>query len=189
MQLKRSHALTAAFAFAPLLAAADRCPGGNRREPAPSPQCMANTAFFNPDTCRQDIDLPPGFTASVFAVGSEHADRHRLSRQREQLPGVRSRIRARPAERVQRRNVVAGWRVRCQQPVHTGHPGIQPKRHEDPRPVGQTDIHRRRVPASGPAIDIAFVQRPLRRAALRDRFQPIDPSAQRATTTARASSP
>jgi len=34
-------------------------------------------------------------------VGSKHADRHRLSRERKQLPGLRSGIRPWPAERLQ----------------------------------------------------------------------------------------
>ncbi len=68
MELKRIHALTAACAFAPLLALPGMAAAQSISNPSTSPQCMDNTAFFNP-TLPPSIDLPPGFTASVFASG------------------------------------------------------------------------------------------------------------------------
>jgi glucose/arabinose dehydrogenase len=68
MQLKRLHALTAACAFAPLLALSAVAQAATVANPSTSPQCMDNTANFNP-TLPPSIVLPPGFTASVFASG------------------------------------------------------------------------------------------------------------------------
>jgi hypothetical protein len=68
MELKRLHALTAACAFAPLLALPVVAEAAIVANPSTSPQCMANTAFFNP-TLPPSIVLPAGFTASVFASG------------------------------------------------------------------------------------------------------------------------
>jgi hypothetical protein len=64
MQLKRSLAFTAAFAAAPFLA----LPAVAANNVVANPICPDNTANFNP-TLPPSIDLPPGFTASVFAAG------------------------------------------------------------------------------------------------------------------------
>jgi glucose/arabinose dehydrogenase len=68
MELKRLHALTAACAFVPLLALPAVAQAATVANPSTSPQCMANTAFFNP-TLPPSIVLPAGFTASVFVSG------------------------------------------------------------------------------------------------------------------------
>src|SRR6516162_2559632 len=65
MRLKRSRAVTLAFAVAPLLALPTVARAGTVANPTPLPQCMDNTAFFDP-TLPPSINLPPGFTASVF---------------------------------------------------------------------------------------------------------------------------
>ena len=67
MQLKRLHALTAVFAVAPFLSL-PTVANNVVANPSTSPQCMDNTANFNP-TLPPSIVLPPGFTASVFASG------------------------------------------------------------------------------------------------------------------------
>src|SRR6516165_7515772 len=68
MELRRLHALTAACALAPLLALPIVAQAATVANPSTSPQCMANTANFNP-TLPPSIVLPPGFTASVFVSG------------------------------------------------------------------------------------------------------------------------
>jgi hypothetical protein len=68
MQLKRFHTLTAVFAVAPLLLWPAVAQAATVANPSTSPQCMNNTAFFNP-TLPPSIVLPPGFTASVFVAG------------------------------------------------------------------------------------------------------------------------
>jgi glucose/arabinose dehydrogenase len=68
MKLKRLHALTAAYAFAPLLALPAVAEAAMVANPSTSPQCMANTAFFNPQL-PPSIVLPAGFKASVFVSG------------------------------------------------------------------------------------------------------------------------
>jgi hypothetical protein len=64
MQLKRSHTLTAAFAFAPLLA----LPAVAQATTVANPLCPKETVSFNPAQ-GQDIVVPPGFKVSVFASG------------------------------------------------------------------------------------------------------------------------
>ena len=64
MQLKRSHTLTAVFAVAPFLS----LPAVAANNVVANPICPDNTANFNP-TLSPSIDLPPGFTASVFVSG------------------------------------------------------------------------------------------------------------------------
>jgi len=68
MELRRLHALTAACAFAPLLALPIVAQAATVANPSTSPQCMANTAFFNPQL-PPSIVLPAGFQASVFVSG------------------------------------------------------------------------------------------------------------------------
>jgi hypothetical protein len=68
MQLKRSHTVTAVFAVAPLLLWPTVAHAATVANPSTSPQCMNNTALFNP-TLPPSIVLPPGFTASVFVAG------------------------------------------------------------------------------------------------------------------------
>jgi hypothetical protein len=73
-----------------------------------------------------------------FRLGSERPDRDRVPRQFPELPGVRSGIRTRHPEPVQRARVFPGWCVLAEQPVYTRHPCLQPKRQVDPRPHRQT---------------------------------------------------
>jgi hypothetical protein len=65
MQLKRLHTF---IAFAPLLSLPAVAEAAIVVNPTPLPQCADNTAFFDP-TLAPSIDLPAGFTASVFASG------------------------------------------------------------------------------------------------------------------------
>jgi hypothetical protein len=64
MQLKRSQSLVVALALAPFLS----LPAVAANTTVANPICTDNTAFFDP-TLPPSIDLPPGFTASVFAKG------------------------------------------------------------------------------------------------------------------------
>jgi hypothetical protein len=64
MQLKRLHALATACALAPLLA----YPGIATAQTVSNPLCPVETVFFNP-SLPPSINLPPGFTASVFVAG------------------------------------------------------------------------------------------------------------------------
>jgi hypothetical protein len=69
LKFKSLSSVTVACSFAPLLA----LPGPSWASttvanPTPLPQCMDNTAFFDP-TLPPSINLPPGFKASVFAMG------------------------------------------------------------------------------------------------------------------------
>src|SRR5712672_244666 len=64
MEFKHSHALVAALVFAPFLS----LPAVAANNTVSNPICPDNTANFNP-TLPPSIDLPPGFTASVFASG------------------------------------------------------------------------------------------------------------------------
>ncbi len=68
MELKRLHALTAARALLALLALPTVAEAATVANPSTSPQCMNNTAFFNPQL-PPSIVLPAGFTASVFVSG------------------------------------------------------------------------------------------------------------------------
>jgi hypothetical protein len=68
MPLKRSHTLTAAFALAPLLGLPTVATAQIVANPSTAPDCMNNTAFFNPKL-PPSINLPAGFKASVFAAG------------------------------------------------------------------------------------------------------------------------
>jgi hypothetical protein len=64
VQIKRQNTLTAALAFAPLLA----LPTVAAAATVANPLCPTNTANFNPDNGK-DIVVPEGFTVSVFASG------------------------------------------------------------------------------------------------------------------------
>jgi glucose/arabinose dehydrogenase len=64
MQVKRSHTLTAALAFAPLLALPTVAPAAT----VTNPLCSGESVLFNPDQ-GQDIVLPAGFRVSLFASG------------------------------------------------------------------------------------------------------------------------
>jgi len=68
MRLGRSHVLPGLLAFAPLLALPTVAGAQTVSNPSTAPDCMNNTAFFNP-ALPASINLPPGFTASVFASG------------------------------------------------------------------------------------------------------------------------
>ena len=66
MQLRGFAALVM---VAPLLAFCRPLPRRRRyRIPLTAPDCMNNMAFFNPNLS-PSINLPPGFTASVFVAG------------------------------------------------------------------------------------------------------------------------
>jgi glucose/arabinose dehydrogenase len=65
MQGKRLLALTTALAVAPFLISPIAARAANT---VANPLCPAETAFFAPDS-GQDINVPPGFTVSVFASG------------------------------------------------------------------------------------------------------------------------
>jgi hypothetical protein len=64
MELKHSYALVAALVSAPFLS----LPAVAANNVVANPICPDNTANFNP-TVPPSIDLPPGFTASVFVSG------------------------------------------------------------------------------------------------------------------------
>src|SRR5438270_4448602 len=68
MKLRYLCASMAACTCAPLLALPATTEAAIVANPTPSPQCGANTAFFNP-TLPPNIVLPAGFKASVFAAG------------------------------------------------------------------------------------------------------------------------
>ena len=64
MQVKRSLAFTAALVVTPFLSLTEVAANNI----VANPICTDNTANFNP-TLPPSIDLPPGFTASVFVSG------------------------------------------------------------------------------------------------------------------------
>jgi len=70
LKFKRLSSVAVACSFAPLLAFPGPAWAASTTvaNPTPLPQCMDNTAFFDP-TLPPSINLPPGFTASVFAKG------------------------------------------------------------------------------------------------------------------------
>ena len=64
----QSRVFTTWFMAAPLLALPTVTEAQTVSNPSTAPDCMNNTAFFNPNQ-PPSINLPPGFTASVFAAG------------------------------------------------------------------------------------------------------------------------
>src|SRR5215469_17601978 len=68
MKTTTSYRLTGALAVAPLLALPTFSWAATVANPTSLPQCMDNTAFFDP-TLPPSINLPAGFKASVFASG------------------------------------------------------------------------------------------------------------------------
>ncbi len=118
---------------------------------------MNNTAFFDP-TLPPSINLPPGFTASVFVsglnaptgiafLGNASSFQVFVLESGHGLPSVCNDEIA-----------VAGWCVRHKQPLHAGHPGIQPKRQRrSVAPWANRHPTGGGFQPSGPAIDIAFV--------------------------------
>src|SRR5215471_7670926 len=64
----RRKLLSIAFAATPLFALPGAALAQTVSNPSTAPDCMNNTAFFNPNL-PPSINLPPGFTASVFAAG------------------------------------------------------------------------------------------------------------------------
>jgi hypothetical protein len=68
MRRNRIQTLAGALVFAPFLSLSAVAANNVVANPSTSPQCMDNTADFNP-TLPPSINLPPGFTASVFASG------------------------------------------------------------------------------------------------------------------------
>lgn len=68
MQRKRLYTLATMCAFGPLVGLPTLVAAQTVSNPSTAPDCMNNTAFFNP-TLPPSINLPPGFTASVFAAG------------------------------------------------------------------------------------------------------------------------
>ena len=137
---------------------------------------MNNTAFFNP-TLPPSINLPPGFTASVFAsglnmptgiafLGNASSFQVFVLESGHGLPSV-----------CNDETLWPGGEFDVNNPF-TPDILVFNQNGKDPRPPGQTDLHRRRVPALGPAIDIAFVNG-LPAGGCSRPIQPIDPSAQR----------
>jgi hypothetical protein len=68
MELRRLCAITVACTFAPLVALPSMAAAQTVSNPSTAPDCMNNTAFFNP-SLPPSINLPAGFTASVFVAG------------------------------------------------------------------------------------------------------------------------
>ena len=68
MQLKHLRFLHASFAIGSLLVLPAMAAAQTVSNPSTAPDCMNNTAFFNPKLS-PSIDLPEGFTASVFVSG------------------------------------------------------------------------------------------------------------------------
>ena len=66
MRRNRPQVLAAALAFAPILALPGIAVAQTVSNPSTAPDCMNNTAFYNP-ALPPSINLPAGFTASVFA--------------------------------------------------------------------------------------------------------------------------
>ena len=127
--------------------------------PTNKPDCMNNTAFFNPNPATPSIDLPAGFKASVFAAGLNMPTGIAFRRRREQLPGVCPRIRAWSAQRVQRRSGVAGWcTFAANNPFTPDILVFNQEREIDPRPAWASQHPPGAgLQPSGPAVDIGFV--------------------------------
>src|SRR5215469_12858896 len=68
MKTTTSYRLTGALAVAPLLALPTFSWAQTISNPSSAPDCVNNTAFFNPNL-PPSINLPPGYSASVFASG------------------------------------------------------------------------------------------------------------------------
>ena len=68
MRQKHPQAVSAILTVAPILLLPVVAQAAIVANPSTSPQCMGNTAFFNPQL-PPSINLPPGFTASVFVKG------------------------------------------------------------------------------------------------------------------------
>ena len=64
MELKPSSNIKAACTLAPLLLLPAVGQAATVANPSTSPQCMSNTAFFNPQL-PPSITLPPGFTVEM----------------------------------------------------------------------------------------------------------------------------
>src|SRR5262249_40640221 len=68
MRIKCYCAVTIVFALSLLLMVSSVAIAGTVSNPSTAPDCMSNTAFFNP-TLPPSIKVPSGFTVSVFASG------------------------------------------------------------------------------------------------------------------------
>src|SRR5215467_7152764 len=68
MLVKSSRGFAVACTVAPFLALPAVATAQIVKNPSSAPDCMNNTAFFNP-TLAPSISLPEGFTATVFAAG------------------------------------------------------------------------------------------------------------------------
>jgi glucose/arabinose dehydrogenase len=68
MKPKLSYVVSTTLAVGMLLGLPAASKAQTVSNPSTAPDCMNNTAFFNP-TLPPSINLPPGFTASVFASG------------------------------------------------------------------------------------------------------------------------
>jgi len=101
MQVKPFHGLKAGFAALPLLAVPDRGFGAIRIKPVVCARLCKQHRVLQPQLAAVDQSTP-GLHGVGFRVGAERPDRYCVSWQRKQFPGVRSGIRARPAQRVQR---------------------------------------------------------------------------------------
>src|SRR5258707_5420606 len=68
MRRNHLHTLAVGLAVAPFFAVTAVAEAQIVSNPSTAPDCMNNTAFFNPKL-PPSINLPAGFTASVFASG------------------------------------------------------------------------------------------------------------------------
>jgi glucose/arabinose dehydrogenase len=146
MELKRLHAFSAACAFAPLLALPTAAAAATVSNPSTSPQCMSNTAFFNPQL-PPSIVLPPGFTASVFVqglnmptgiafLGNSSSFQVFVLESGHGLPSA-----------CNDETLWPGGEFATNNPFTPDILVFNQKREIDPRPPGQTDLQRGRVPA------------------------------------------
>ena len=178
MKPDRYHCLTAALAFAPLLA----LPAVAQAAVVANPICTDNTAILQPNPAAQHRS-----SRRVHGVGfrlrPELSDGNCVPRRREATSSVSSWS---PA---------TAWRAVCNEQSLWPHcwrtfarttrftPDIlvfNRNGRTDPRSAGQAYTRWRRVPARGTGGRHRLCSRFLGRAALRDRLQPVDPSAQRA---------
>ena len=100
MRRNRPQVLAGALAFAPILALPGIVAAQTVSNPSTAPDCMNNTAFYNP-TLPPSINLPPGFTASVFAKNLNMPTGIAFLGDTANFQVVRAGIRARAAECVQ----------------------------------------------------------------------------------------
>jgi hypothetical protein len=160
---------------APLVAVPTVTEAQTVSNPSTAPDCMNNTAFYNP-TLPPSINLPPGFTASVFAknlnmptgiafLGNSSSFQVFVLESGHGLPSVCNDEMAWPGGPFDINNpftpdiLVFNQKRRSADPWANRHP---PEAGSSPRAGGRYCVR----------------QWPLRRAAVCDRFQSINPSTQ-----------